>query len=139
MANLFYNKAKQFILSDGVNFINDTIKVMLVTGYTPLATHQYKSDVSGEITGTGYTAGGATLANKTTQVDNTNNLGYFTADPITWVNATVSATGAVIYKDTGTPSTSPVICFIDFGGTKTASASDFVIQWSATGGIVTLQ
>ena len=46
-----------------IDLLSDTIKCMLCTStYTPnLDTHKYKSDVTNEITGTGYTAGGATL------------------------------------------------------------------------------
>ena len=140
MSNLFFNSAKSAILGDGVNLVNDTIKVLLTTGYTPVATHVYRTDIgSTEITGTNYTAGGQALVSRSVVTDNTNNLGYFTASAVTWANTTLSATGAIIYKDTGVSSTSPIIAYIDFGGTKTTSASDFVIQWSATGGIITLQ
>jgi hypothetical protein len=46
-----------------IDWLSDTIKVMLLTStYTPnLDTHKFKSDLTNEITGTGYTAGGATL------------------------------------------------------------------------------
>lgn len=46
-----------------IDWLSDTIKCMLCTStYTPnLDTHIYKSSVTNEITGTGYTAGGATL------------------------------------------------------------------------------
>ena len=42
---------------------NDTFKCMLVTAsYTPnFETHTNKSDVTNEVSGTGYTAGGETL------------------------------------------------------------------------------
>lgn len=46
-----------------IDWLSDTIKCLLCSSsYTPnLDTHKYKSDVTNEITGTGYTAGGATL------------------------------------------------------------------------------
>lgn len=46
-----------------IDWLSDTLKCMLLTStYTPnLDTHKYKSDLTNEITGTGYTAGGATL------------------------------------------------------------------------------
>jgi hypothetical protein len=49
------------------DFLSDTIKVSLHSNsYTPnLDTHETLADVTNEITGTGYTAGGATLASKT--------------------------------------------------------------------------
>lgn len=46
-----------------IDWLSDTIKCLLCTStYTPnLNTHKYKSDLTNEITGTGYTATGATL------------------------------------------------------------------------------
>lgn len=50
-----------------IDWLSDTIKCMLCTSsYTPnLATDIYKSSITNEITGTGYTAGGATLGSAT--------------------------------------------------------------------------
>src|SRR6185436_20007850 len=50
-----------------VDFLSDTIKVALVaSGYTPnLDTHETFADITKEVSGTGYTAGGAALASKT--------------------------------------------------------------------------
>lgn len=53
-------------LNKEVDYDTDTIKGALVTGYTFSGTDAHWSDVSShEVTGTGYTAGGATLASKT--------------------------------------------------------------------------
>ena len=138
MANLIYNKFKQNIMADVVNLTTDTIKCMLVTSaYTPAITNLFKSDVTNEVTGTNYTAGGNALTTKVTSVDNVNNWGAFTADNVTYSNSTVTARGAVLYKDTGVASTSPLIGYIDFVTDKSSSASDFVIQWN-TAGILTI-
>lgn len=50
-----------------VDFLSDTIKVLLTTSsYAPnLDTHETKADITNEVVGTGYTAGGATLGSKT--------------------------------------------------------------------------
>ncbi len=126
-------------MNGGIDLDTDTIKVMLVTSsYTPDAdTHDYKDDITNEVTGTGYTAGGATLSGKTVTQDNTNNLGVFDANDVTWSSSTITARGAVLYKDTGTASTSPLICYFDFGSDKSSVSGDFTIQWNS-GGILTL-
>ncbi len=59
----------------------------------------------------------------------------FTANNVTWSNATVTAVGAVIYKNTGTASTSPLVGYIDLGGSKTSLAGNFTIQWDTANGI----
>lgn len=90
-------------------------------------------DVTNEVTGSGYTAGGATLASKTTTVDNTDNEAVFDAADVTWSSSSITARGAVVYKDTGTASTSPLMCYFDFGSDQTSSSGDFKITWNSEG------
>jgi hypothetical protein len=40
---------------------------------------------------------------------------------------------AIIYKDTGTAATSPLIGYVDFGATQAPAGVDFIIQWGAAG------
>ena len=133
----WYGQGLAHVLRGDVDLPADTIKVALVTSaYTPnIDTHDYWDDVSAnEAAGTGYTAGGATLANKTVTYDAANNRAIFdnTVDTV-WSTATVTARYAVIYKDTGTPGTSPLLGYVDFGQDESANAGDFTIQWSADG------
>lgn len=135
MADLIYNSYKTDILAGNIDHDADTIKVMLVTSsYTPDAdTHTFKDDVTNEVSGTGYTAGGETLASKTVTQDNTDNEGVFDAADVTWSTSTITARAAVMYKDTGTASTSPVMVYFDFGSDQSSSAGDFTIQWGSEG------
>lgn len=123
------------IMNGGIDLDTDTIKVMLVTSsYTPNQdTHEDRADVTNEISGTGYTAGGATLASKTVTQDNTDNEGVFDAADVTWSTATITARGAVLYKSTGTPANDVLICYLDFGSDQTATGADFTIAWNAEG------
>lgn len=136
MANTVYNSFKKDLLAANIDLDADTIKVMLVTSsYTPDPdNHDYINDVNSyEVSGTGYTAGGATLSNKSVTQDNTDDEGVFDADDVTWSNSTITARGAVLYKDTGNTSTSPLICYFDFGSDQSSSNGDFTIQWNAEG------
>ncbi len=135
MADVIFNSFKKKIMDGSIDLDTDTIKVMLVTSsYTPdQDVHDFKDDITNEVSGTGYTAGGTALANKAVTADNTDNEGVFDADDVTWASSTITARGAVIYKDTGTPSTSPIICYIDFGSDKSSSAGNFTISWNAEG------
>lgn len=135
MADIIYNSFKKKIMDGSIDLDTDTIKVALVTSsYTPNQdTHDFFDDVTNEVSGTGYTAGGASLANKAVTADNTDNEGVFDADDVTWSTSTITARGAVIYKSTGTASTSALICYLDFGSDKTSTAGNFTIAWNAEG------
>ncbi len=114
---------------------SDTLKVALVAStYTPnINTHVFFSDVTNEVTGTGYTAGGATLASLITAVDNTNNRASWSAGNATWSTSTITARGAVVYKSTGVSTTSPLLCYFDFTTDQVSSAGTFSIVWNANG------
>jgi hypothetical protein len=116
-----------------VDFLSDTIKVALTTSpYTPNQDdHDFFNDVTNEVTGTGYTAGGATLGSKT--LANTNNVCKFDAADTSWSTSTLTARRAVIYKDTGTASSSPLLAWVDFGADVSSSAGTFQITWDAAG------
>lgn len=139
MADLIANKFKEFSLKGGtsypVDFDTDTLKVALATSaYTfNQDTHDYFDDVTNEVSGTGYTAGGATLVSPTVTLDTTNDRVDFDAADTSWTTSTLTARSAVLYKSTGTASTSPIIAVFDFGSDKVSSAGTFLIQWSASG------
>lgn len=139
MADVIYNSFKVKISDGNIDLDTDTIKVALVTSsYTPdQDAHDFFDDITNEVVGTGYTAGGATLAGKAVTQDNTNDLAKFDATDVTWSTATITARGAVLYKSTGTDSTSPLIAYIDFGADKSSVAADFKIEWHSDG-ILTL-
>jgi len=135
MADVIYNGFKGSLLNNAIDLLVDTIKVALVTSaYTPNQdTHEDFADVTNEVSGTGYTAGGATLASKAVTVDTTDNEGVFDAADVTWSSSTITARGAVLYYSTGTAATSLLICYLDFGSDQSSSAGDFTIAWNAEG------
>lgn len=116
-----------------VDWLSDTIKVMLCTStYTPSqTTHAYKSSITNEVTGTGYTAGGATLGSPTATKSSL--VVSLDAADTSWTTSTITARYAVIYKDTGSAATSPVLGYVDFGADATSTAGTFTITWDATG------
>jgi len=140
MANVIYNSFKKAI-GDGtvIDWANaTTVKVMLLddTHTVDIDTHDFKDDIDGtgdEITGTGYTAGGAVITTRTITVDTVNDWAEYDGDDVTWGSSTITARYGVVYKDTGVASTSPLICFVDFGSNKSSSNGDFTISWHADG------
>lgn len=126
MANVLYPIGKKALLDADIDLLVDTIKVALVdTGtYTYNAAHDFYNDVSG-VVGTP-----ATLASKTTT------SGTFDAADTTFSAVSGSTVEAlIIYKDTGTPSTSPLIAYIDTGTNLpvTPNGGDITISWNASG------
>jgi len=119
-----------------IDFDTDTIKVALATSaYTPSATtHDFFNDITNEVTGTNYTAGGAEITSKTL----TESSGTVTFDgaDVTWSQSGSgfsNARYAIIYKSTGTSSTSRLIGYIDMTSDKGNVAGDFTISWAGTG------
>ena len=121
-----------------VDWTGDTIKVALCTSsYTPdQDTHEFFSDVTNQVTGTGYSAGGATLGSKSVNYDSASNTTSLRAGQSSWANATFTARYAVIYKDTGSASTSPLLGWVDFGGDEMVSSGTFTVIWDPTDGVL---
>lgn len=140
---VFYNSYKKKAVDADVDFLTATIKCTLHTGYTPnIDTHDNWDDVSATEYGTasGYTAGGVTLASKTSTVDTTNNqVDVDAADP-SWSSlgplSPATPSHAIFWVDTGTPSTSALICYMELGTTAT-NGSNYTLQLNA-GGLFTL-
>ncbi len=126
------NSFKQELLGGVHDLDTNTLKIALIkaspTGTYGAATTNY-SNVTGnsdEATGTNYTTGGNTLAGATISLDSSTAIIDFT--DTTWASATVSADGCIIYN---TSQSNKAIATIDFGGTKTSTNGDFVVQFPA--------
>lgn len=141
MASGLYNKFKEAQLngSNVVDFDTDTVKVMLTSSsYTPdLDAHDFASDISNEVSVSGYASGGQTLTSKTVTLDTANDRVDVDAADVVWSipsGSTLTARYAVIYKAVGTTMTvSPLIALIDFAGDQVASNGALTISWSAAG------
>jgi hypothetical protein len=132
-----YNSYKLKLIDNTtkIDLSSDTIKVALTTSsYTPnIDTHDFFDDITNEVSGTGYSAGGATLGTKTTTVDTTDDEAVFDAADTTWTTASFTARYAIIYKSTGVAGTSPLIGYIDFSTDRTVDGGTFQITWSSEG------
>lgn len=114
------------------NFSSDTDKVALLTSsYSPdYDTHDAYNDVSSfEVTGGGYTAGGVALAGKTWDYDGSTNRATLGATAVNWTGLSVTTRYAVIYKSTGTASTSKLIGLLDFGQDRVYDVEPFQLSF----------
>lgn len=117
-----------------IDYLSDSIKAMLVTSsYTfDQNAHVFKSDITNEISGTGYTATGVALASKTL-AETALVITWDAADPA-WTSSTFTARGCVIYDATpGSDATRPLLWFVDFGADVTVTAGTFTIVFNASG------
>lgn len=125
MANILFDLGRQKFLEGSVAWLTDNIKVVLVDSgaYTVnLATHEFLSDV----------AGGARIATSGNLASKTSTAGVADAADVTLA----AVTGAVseyliVYKDTGTAATSPLLLFVDTAGglPVTPNGGDVLISW----------
>lgn len=107
----------------------------ITAAFTGTSTDARFADLTGEVVGAGYTAGGAALANVTwTQAAAVMTLG---ADATNWTALNVTTKYAVIYRNGGN---GDILAFFDVDTSLPAgrviAGSDFTINWSA--GIFTL-
>lgn len=137
MASKMYGNFLAKALNKEVDYDSDTIKVALVgSAYTPNQdSHDYWDDVvANEVTGTGYTAGGATLAGKSVTYDSANNVVVLDANDVVWASSTITARYAVIYDDSGATNAQKVLIgYVDFGSDQSSTNGNFTVTWDATG------
>lgn len=129
MASALYDKYRQAALENGgIAILTDNIKAVLVDNgvYTVnLATDQFLSDIP---------AGAriSTSGNLTSKTSTSPAGGVFDAADVTFTAVSgASIEDIVIYKDTGTSTTSPLIAYIDTatGLPVTPSGGDILVTW----------
>ena len=121
---------KQALLDGEMDFSSDTsqsYKIALYTSSASLDAATTAYTTSGEVSGTGYTAGGNTL-NISTNPTTGGTTAFLSFGTTTWTTATITARGALIYQAGGS---TPAVAVLDFGSDKGSSAGDFQITFPA--------
>ena len=103
----------------------DTLKIALYTSSASLGATTATYTTSAEVSGTGYTAGGATLSSQAVAYDATNQVAFFDAADPAFTTATITARGALIYNNTKSNAS---IAVLDFGSDFTSTAGTFTVQ-----------
>lgn len=125
MANALYGLGRQKFLDGDLDWAAHDIKVVLVdtNDYTvSINTHEFLSDV----------AGGARVATSGNLASKTSTLGVADAADVTFSAVTGDQSEAlVIYRDTGSAATSPLIAYIDTatGLPVTPNGADITVTW----------
>ena len=116
---------KQEMLQAGQNLLTDTLKLALYTSLATLNTDTTAYTTTGEVTGTGYSAGGIVLTGVT--LNSYNGVVYVNFDNAVWSPASFTARGALIYNSSRSNKS---VAVLDFGADKTAT-STFTVQMPA--------
>lgn len=126
----------QFLATGAVDLDTDTFKLMLTTStYSPNRdTHNFRDDVTNEVSGTGYSAGGVTLASVAVTYDTASDEVRIDWADAAWTTATFTTRYGVIYKSRGGASSADeLVALLDFGGDQTVTGANFTIQFNANG------
>jgi len=111
------------------NFTTSTGNVFKIALYTSAATLGASTtaySATNEVSGTGYTAGGASLTNVTPVLSGTTAIIDF--GDASWTTATITARGALIYNSTNS---NRAVMVLDFGSDKTSTAGTFSVVFPA--------
>jgi hypothetical protein len=118
--NYTCNSFKSGLINGDFDFDTDTIKMALYTNAATLDEDTAAYTTVGEVSASGYTAGGVTL---TVEKGITNNTAFISFADVTITDTAITARGALIYKDGGA-----AICVLDFGSDKT-STNTFIVTF----------
>lgn len=105
----------------------NVFKIALYSSTATLNSSTTAYTASGEVTGTGYVAGGATLTNINPSSSGTTAIATFSA--VSWANSTITARGALIYNSNASGYTNPSVVVLDFGLDRSSSSSTFSITF----------
>lgn len=137
-----YTQALKSAFNKQVDLDTDAWRLMLMgSAYaantaakiTALDTHQYKSDLTSEVSGTGYTAGGAAVGSIAFVNDTTLHQFGFTAGNVSWgpgASFTAPRFGAIYDSTPATDATRPLLMLLDFGTDQTIGGT-FTLNLSA--------
>ncbi len=131
MASIVYTSFLNDVFAGNCNTTH-SYKAMLVTSsYTEdRAAHSKRSNVTNEVTGTGYTAGGATVT-LTFAVNTTTHKGTLTVGAVSWPSSTITARKMVVYRARGGASSADeLVCCIDNGVNVSSSANTLSVAAS---------
>lgn len=127
MASLIFNRMLELWARGNIDFDTDTFRRMLVAaGYSENKdTHDFRDDVTNEISGTGYTAGGA-VTSVTVTLDTANDRLDITFATTTWPSSTITARKSVVYKSRGGAASADELIYVnDFGSDVSTTAGTF--------------
>ena len=117
------NSFKQELLAMTPHTAADTYKIALYTSAATLSKSTTAYAATNEVSGTGYSAGGATLAGFSVTLDTDTAILDWTTDP-SWPSATITARGGLIYNSSRSNKS---VAVLDFGSDITSTNGTFTV------------
>jgi len=105
----------------------DTFRIALYTSSASLDATTTAYTTSNEVSGTGYTAGGATMTVTATFPKSDSTTAIVDFSDVTFSSSTITARGALIYNDSAAGD--PAVAVLNFGTDKSSTNGDFTIQF----------
>jgi len=125
--NYACNAFKTGMMNGTFNFTSGTFKIALYTNNATLDATTAAYTSTGEVSASGYTAGGQALTiTQTPTIGNSGTTVYISFSNASWTGSIV-ARGALIYQSGGG---NPAVCVLDFGADKSSSTT-FTVQFPA--------
>lgn len=127
-AGMYFSCAADFFNGD-LDFDTHTFKVMLLTNsYAPSQSgHSKRSDLTNEVSGTGYTTGGLTIVPTVNEVPASSRINV-TFPQITFTNVTLTNVRyAVFYRSVGSAATDRLVGYKDFGTNANPTGANLVL------------
>lgn len=118
------NSFKTELLGGVHDLDTDTLKVALYSSAASIGPQTTAYTTTGEVVGSGYTAGGATLAGATIAISN--GVAYVDFTDVSWPSATFTARGALIYNSS---KANRAIHVLSFGTDRTVANATFPITF----------
>ena len=130
MASLIPDSLLADVFTGNVNTTHNFKMILCTAAYVPSRAHDKRNDVTNEVTGTGYTAGGATVT-LSTSTDTTNHKTTLTVGGASWASSTITARVAVVYRARGGASSADeLVAIIDNLASVSSSGSTFAVASS---------
>lgn len=132
MSSFIFDSFWDDLEKGNIDLDTDTFKAMLTTSsYAESKTaHTKRSDVTNEVTGTGYSAGGSAVTFTLTK-DTVNNRQDAAYSNQVFSSSTITARKQVVYKSRGgAASADELVCINDFGSDVISSAGTLTINGS---------
>ena len=120
------NTFKTGLMNGTFNFTSGTFYIALYTNAATLDATTANYTTTGEVSASGYTAGGLALTIAQTPTVGSGTTAYISFNNAVW-NSAILARGALIYLN---GSGNPAVCVLDFGSDKTSS-NTFTVQFPA--------
>lgn len=125
MATIVYVDQFKYDLLQAIHdWDTDVLKVANFTSSATFGVTSTAYSTTNEVSGTGYTAGGVTVAGTATK----GTTSYFDLVDAAWTTTTQTFRYSVLYNSS---KSNKIIGYIDWGSDQTVSAGNLTIQWPA--------